>query len=112
MPDQSSKKDLVRLADIRTPPLTPESRRDAGYYLNLLQEGFSISMPISRPMPSVGARVHELRLSDRSGDWRVVYRIDATEIVVVAVFKKTTPQTPARIINLCRQRLGDFDKLT
>ena len=111
MTDQPIKKDLVRLVDIRTPPLTPESRRDAGYYLNLLQEGFSVSMPISRSMPSIGARVHELRLSDTSGDWRVVYRIDPTEIVVVAVFKKTTPRTPPRIIDLCRRRLSSFDKL-
>ena len=32
-----------------------------------------LSMPLSRPMPSIGPGTHELRLRERSGAYRVVY---------------------------------------
>ena len=105
------KKDLVFLAGVNAPPLTSKSKRDAGFYLNRIQNGEMLALPISRPMPTIGPRVHELRLSDEAGDWRVVYRIDADEVIVVEVFKKTTPQTPKRVIDLCEQRLTAFDAL-
>ena len=35
--------------------------------------GIKLSMPLSRPMPSVGKGVHELRLKDASGVYRLIY---------------------------------------
>lgn len=50
-----------------------ETREDLADMLARLDAGLMLSMPISRPMPSVGRGVHELRLKDRSGIYRVIY---------------------------------------
>ncbi len=109
MADEPRKKILIRFANLQTPPLTRKMRRDGGHYLNDLQDHVVLTMPISRPMPSIGPRVHELRLSDTSGDWRIVYRADAEEVILVDVFKKTTKQTPKHVIDRCKARLTTYD---
>ena len=65
-------------------------------------------MPQSRPMPSIGARCHELRVNDASSNWRPVYRIDADAIVIVEVFAKKTGATPKAVIATCRKRLKEY----
>jgi phage-related protein len=62
-------------------------------------------------MPSIGPRVHELRIQDpaTSSTWRIVYRADQAEIVVVDVFAKKTQATPRQVIDRCRQRLRAWD---
>jgi phage-related protein len=52
-----------------------EVRDKLGRYLYELQLGESLSMPHSRPMPSVGAGVSELRVSGMDGTYRVFYVI-------------------------------------
>jgi hypothetical protein len=47
-----------------TPPFSPAGRKEAGFLLRMLQRGETLSMPQSRPMPSVGRRCHELRIHD------------------------------------------------
>jgi phage-related protein len=70
-------KPLVWLhGEIKTPPLSAAARIEAGYLLRRLQRGDHLSMPHSRPMPSIGKYCHELRVNDASVTWRVVYRID------------------------------------
>jgi phage-related protein len=66
-------------------------------------------MPASRPMPSIGARCHELRINDASGNWRLVYRIDSDAIVIVEVFSKKTQATPKTVVDVCRKRLKEYD---
>lgn len=66
-------------------------------------------MPLSRPMPSIGARCHELRVRDSDVSWRLVYRVDPDAILVVDLFPKTTRTTPARVLERCGQRLRDYD---
>ncbi len=68
-----------------------------------------MSMPKSRPMSVVGSRCHELRVQDESETWRFLYRTDPDAIVIVEVFSKKTGQTPEKIIDVCRQRLKDYD---
>lgn len=94
---------------ITTPPFSTEARREAGGLLRMLQGGEVLSMPHSRPMPSIGARCHELRVRDAGGSWRVIYRIDTEEIVIVEVFRKKTQQTPQQVIETCKERLKRFD---
>src|SRR5438876_631738 len=90
-------KPLVWLhGQIKTPPFSQEARIEAGYLLGRLQQGENLSLPQSRPMPSVGRRCHELRVPDKGQNWRIVYRIDADAIVILEVFAKTTRQTPQR----------------
>lgn len=47
---------------------------EAGFLLRALQRGDKLSMPYSRPMPSIGQRCNELRIVDERMDWRIVYR--------------------------------------
>jgi phage-related protein len=99
-------------ATIKTPPLTAAARGEVGYLLRQLQAGESLALPRSRPMPSIGARCHELRVQDETVTWRLVYRIDLKAIVVVEVFTKKTPATPRTVIDTCQKRLRAFDQGT
>ena len=95
--------------EIKTPPLSKAARLAAGYLLRRLQRGEMLSMPHSRPMPSIGRNCHELRIDDENASWRVVYRIDDDAIVIAAIFAKKTPRTPKRVIDACRRRLRNYD---
>ena len=48
-------------------------RKELGKAIFDLQRGEILSMPLSRPMPSVGPGVEELRIRDRSGIYRAFY---------------------------------------
>ena len=102
------KKALVRLTEIKTPPMSKQVRREAGYLLRMLQEGEKIGMPHSRPMTTIGRGCHELRISDEQETWRIVYHIGTTEIVVLHAFKKKTPKTSQSMIDLCKERLKAY----
>ena len=95
--------------EIRTPPFSRGARLEAGSLLRALQRGDKLSMPHSRPMPPIGPRCHELRITDERADWRIVYRVDSDAIVIVAVFEKRTRKTPQSVIDACRRRLKDYD---
>lgn len=95
--------------EIRTPPFSHAARLEAGSLLRVLQRGDKLSMPHSRPMPSIGPRCHELRIVDERVDWRIVYRVDFDAIVIIEVFEKKTRKTPQSVIDVCRRRLADYD---
>jgi len=78
--------------------------------LRQLQDGESLGMPHSRPMPSIGPRCHELQVRDVDQNWRIVYRLDTDAIVVVTVFAKAAQQTPKRVIDDCQRRLRAYDE--
>jgi phage-related protein len=99
-------------ATIKTPPRKAAARGEVGYLLRQLQAGESLALPRSRPMPSIGARCHELRVQDETVTWRLVYRIDPKAIVVVEVFTKKTQTTPRAVIDTCQKRLQAFDQGT
>lgn len=105
------RKPLVVLhGEIKTPPFTEQARVESGNLLGQIQRGDSIGMPVSRPMPSIGPRCHELRVRDSNHNWRIIYRIDPDRILLVDVFAKTTRQTPKHIIDICKARLGRYDR--
>ena len=66
-------------------------------------------MPQLRPMPSIGARCHELRINDADTTWRLVYRIDPDAIVIAEVFAKKTEKTPKEVVQACKNRLKEYD---
>jgi phage-related protein len=66
-------------------------------------------MPQSRPMPSIAARCHELRIIDAGSNWRVVYRVDFDAILILEVFAKKTGATPKAVIAPRRKRLKEYD---
>jgi len=95
--------------EIKTPPFSLEARLEAGYLLRKLQQGQTLGMPHSRPLPSIGARCHELRINDERATWRIIYRIDSDAIVILAVFRKKSRTTPKAVIDACKKRLKDYD---
>ena len=107
MSDRMSKqrKSLVWLhGEIKTPPFSANARVEAGVLMRRLQEGSSISLPHSRPMPSVGRGCHELRIPDENRTWRILYFVDKDAIAILDVFAKTTSQTPLTVIDVCKER--------
>ena len=76
----------------------------------MLQLGMNLSLPQSRPMPSIGIHCHELRIQDENKIWRLFYRVDADAIVVILWTEKKTNKTPDEVIGLCRKRLKFYDK--
>lgn len=62
-------------------------------------------------MPSVGPGCHELRIVDGNVNWRIVYHIAADAVVILDVFKKQTEATPLAVINACKRRLAEFQRL-
>jgi phage-related protein len=105
-------KPLVWLhGEVKTPPFSSEARLEVGYLLRLLQGGESLSLPWSRPMPSVGLRCHELRVNDANQTWRIIYRVDSDAVLILEVFSKKTPTTPRQVINTCKKRLSRYESL-
>jgi len=103
-------KELVWLyGEVKTPPFSQEARLEAGYLLRQLQLGIKLTLPHSRPMPSIGRRCHELRINDEHCTWRIVYRIDQDAIVILTVFDKKTNTTPGQIINTSKDRIKRYD---
>ena len=103
-------KPLVWLhGEVKSPPFSKEGRLEAGFLLRRLQRGDLLEMPASRAMPSVGARCHELRVNDSTGNWRLVYRIDGDAIVIAEVFSKKARATPKVVIDVCKRRLKEYD---
>jgi phage-related protein len=103
-------KPLVWLSgEVKSPPMSKEARIEAGYLMRMLQAGHSLSLPHSRPIPSIGPRCHELRIGDKDVTWRIVYRVDPDVVLVLEVFQKKTAKTPKSVIATCQQRAKMFD---
>lgn len=96
---------------MKTPPFSKEARIESGGLLRRLQRGEKLSLPHSRPMPSIGKACHELRIEDAKRTWRIAYHVDAEVIVILDVFAKTTRQTPRAAIEACKARLRRYAAL-
>jgi phage-related protein len=94
---------------IESPPFSAVAKREAGFLIRQLQRGHSLSMPESRPMPTIGRGCHELRIRDAKTTWRIIYRVDPDAIVLLEIFKKKTNRTPKAVIDTCKQRLRNYD---
>ncbi|MCI5065698.1 type II toxin-antitoxin system RelE/ParE family toxin [bacterium] len=108
-------KPLVWLhGEVKTPPFSAEARIRVGFLLREIQSDVMLSMPDSRQMPSIGRHCHELRIVDSETDktWRIVYRIDRDAIVIAEVFAKKTQKTPQKVIDVCKKRFKDYDRIT
>jgi phage-related protein len=86
----------------------PEAaRHDAGYQLDKVQRG---DQPDDfKPMPTVGKGVEEIRVSDPSGAYRVIYVARRAEAVyVLHAFHKKTRATPKKDLEVAKRRLGQL----
>ena len=86
------------------------TRTECGFLLRMIQSGVKISLPHSRPTPTVGKRCHELRITDEKCIWRIFYRIDSDAIVIIDVDDKKTEKTTKTKIDRCKARLADYDE--
>lgn len=106
-------KPLVWLhGEVKTPPFSRAARIQAGFLLRRLQNGDSVEMPWSRPMPGIGARCHELRVDDGGVTWRLIYHVAADAIVILDVFQKKTRATPQRVLDVAKKRLREYERIT
>ncbi|MGA2195318.1 MAG: type II toxin-antitoxin system RelE/ParE family toxin [Bryobacteraceae bacterium] len=88
----------------------PESaRHDAGYQLDKVQRG---EQPEDfKPMAVIGKGVEEIRITDESGAYRVIYvarRADA--VYVLHAFQKKTQATPKKDIDTARKRFAQLPR--
>ena len=95
--------------EIKTPPFSAAGRLEAGALLRRLQRGDKIGLPQARPMPVLGARCAELRIPNATVTWRILYRSDPDAVVIVGVFAKKTPTTPATVLATAKTRLQQYD---
>jgi phage-related protein len=93
------------LSDLRDFPQT--AMREAGYQLDKLQRG--LAADDSKPMPTIGAGVWELRIWDEAGTFRVMYVAKFEDLVyVLHSFKKKQAQTSKTDIELTRKRFKEL----
>jgi phage-related protein len=86
-----------------------DARHDAGYQLDKVQRG---QQPDDfKPMPSVGKGVEEIRVTDDSGAYRVIYVARRVESVYVShAFQKKTQATSRRDIEIARKRFAQLSR--
>lgn len=81
-----------------------DARHDLGYQLDKVQRG---DQPEDfNPMPGIGKGVEEIRVSEPSGAYRVIYVARRAEAVYVlhAFQKKKTQATPKKDLEVARHR--------
>lgn len=84
-------------------------RRAFGKAIYDLQSGHTLSMPLSRPMPSLGAGAAELRIRDSSGIYRAFYVVKVADVILVFhAFVKKTQKTPEVELALGKKRLKEM----
>jgi phage-related protein len=89
------------LDDLR--PVSPIARQEAGHQIDLVQQG--LDPDDWKPLTSIGAGVREIRISDDSGAFRVVYLTKIEDsIVILHCFQKKSAKTAQRDIRLARER--------
>lgn len=93
------------LKDLKAFP--EEARQEAGYQLSLVQEG---QQPKDwKTMNTIGIGVQEIRISEASGAFRVIYIAKFEDAVyVLHAFQKKTQRTAPQDIELARTRLKDL----
>ena len=84
-----------------------EARQDVGYQLDRVQRGLAPND--SKPMPTVGPGVEEIRVWEDSGTYRVIYTARMADAVyVLHAFQKKTQATPKHDLELAKQRYMDI----
>jgi len=89
--------------------LDPSVRVRIAELLDLIAHGESLGMPLSRPMPVIATGVHELRVKDASGQYRVFYYTKVKNLILVFhCFNKKTQATPKKELELAKKRLKEL----
>lgn len=95
------------LADLRAFPVT--ARREAGYQLDRVQRG--LEPDDSKPMNRVGQGVQEIRVSEETGAFRILYVAKfADAVYVLHCFQKKARKTPEKDTALASRRYKELLK--
>ena len=85
-------------------------RIDFGYSLGEMQEGRSATLDV-RPMPSLGVGVFELKDSDESNWYRLMYLARVNDVIyVLDCFKKQSAKTETKDKDRVKKRLAQVKK--
>jgi phage-related protein len=85
-----------------------EVRRELADAITRIEEGQVLSMPLSRPVPSIGKGVHELRFRDRAGIYGVIYFLAGRGVIyLLHAFAKKTQKTSSQDIEVAKRRLRE-----
>ena len=86
-----------------------DARHDAGYPLDKVQRGEQLDD--FKPMPAVGKGAEEIRITDESGAYRVIYVARRAEAVYgLHAFQKKTQATSRRDIDMARKRFVQLSR--
>jgi phage-related protein len=84
-----------------------DARREAGYQLDHVQWG--VDPGDWKPMKSIGSGVREIRITEKSGPFRVIYVATfADAVYVLHAFQKKTQVTALRDIQLAASRFREL----
>ena len=76
--------------------------------VNLLAQGKTLAMPLSKNLSSIHHGLHELRLKDKTGQTRVFYFMKKQDaIYIVHGIRKKTRRIPDKDIQLILKRLKE-----
>ena len=82
---------------------------ELGKAIRDLEKGFSLSMPLSRPMNTIARGVEEIRLKGASGIYRVFYYVKLKDkILIFHAFQKKTRTTSKQDKETGKSRLKDM----
>ena len=86
---------------------SPSARREAGFQLDLVQQG--LTPGDWKPMHTIGKGAEELRIRDETGAWRVIYVARFSEAVfVLHCFGKKSQKTAKSDIQLAATRYREL----
>jgi phage-related protein len=89
--------------DLRSFP--DDARREAGFQLDKVQRG--LEPDDWKPMTTVGPGVREIRISENSGIFRIIYVVNiGASVYVLHAFRKKTQKTSQRDIRLAKTRFN------
>lgn len=75
-----------------------------------LEEGEILTLPDSRPLKNVHSHLHELRIKDDSGVYRIFYYIKVRDaIYMLHAFKKKTQKTPMKELKIAINRIKEIN---
>lgn len=84
-------------------------RRELGKAIFDLQSGETLTMPLSRAMPSLAPGAAELRMRGRDGNYRAFYYTrSARGILIFHAFVKKSQVSPKQELDLGRKRLKEL----
>jgi phage-related protein len=89
-------------------PLSGDVQKEFSQVVSLLERGEQLAMPLSKSLASIHSGLHELRLRDRDGIYRVFYFIKVRQAVyMLHAFKKKTREIPPKEIKIILRRIRE-----